>query len=89
MIPENVEEELLAERELADACAVTKTVQARSSAVRESLVAFKFGGSSLLGAERMLHTETVLRSLSDVHVRQQEEEGPTPVRATVRQVEQE
>jgi aspartate kinase len=61
MIPENVEEELLAERELADACAVTKTVQARSSAVRESLVAFKFGGSSLLGAERMLHAAGLVR----------------------------
>jgi aspartate kinase len=61
MIPENVEEELLAERELADARAVTKTVQARSSAVRESLVAFKFGGSSLLGAERMLHAAGLVR----------------------------
>jgi aspartokinase/homoserine dehydrogenase 1 len=50
MNPENAEAELLAERHLAD-----------SPAVRESLVAFKFGGSSLLGAERMLLAAGLVR----------------------------
>jgi bifunctional aspartokinase / homoserine dehydrogenase 1 len=59
MIPENVEEELLAEPQIAGACAPTQ--QASASAVRESLVAFKFGGSSLLGAERMLHAAGLVR----------------------------
>jgi aspartate kinase len=65
MIPENVEEELLAERELAHACAALKNAarnaEERPSGVRESLVAFKFGGSSLLGAERMLHAASLVR----------------------------
>jgi aspartate kinase len=55
MIPENVEEELLAERRLAGVRAAAQDAHANSPAARESLVAFKFGGSSLLGAERMLH----------------------------------
>src|SRR6202040_930274 len=42
-----------AERHLAD-----------SPAVRESLVAFKFGGSSLLGAERMLHSAGLVRPVA-------------------------
>jgi bifunctional aspartokinase / homoserine dehydrogenase 1 len=58
MIPENAEEELLAERHLASARAAA---QASSPAIRESLVAFKFGGSSLLGAERMLHAAGLVR----------------------------
>ena len=52
MIPENVEEDLRAERQIAGARAAT---QQASISAPESLVAFKFGGSSLLGAERMLH----------------------------------
>jgi aspartate kinase len=58
MIPENVEEELLAERQVAGACAAT---QQASVSAPESLVAFKFGGSSLLGAERMLHAAGLVR----------------------------
>jgi aspartokinase/homoserine dehydrogenase 1 len=59
MIPENVEEELLAERQFAGACATTQ--EAGASAESESLVAFKFGGSSLLGAERLLHAASLVR----------------------------
>jgi aspartate kinase len=58
MIPENAEEELLAECHLASARAAA---QVSSLAIRESLVAFKFGGSSLLGAERMLHAAGIVR----------------------------
>ena len=58
MIPENVEEELLAERQVAGACAAT---QQASVSAPQSLVAFKFGGSSLLGAERMLHAAGLVR----------------------------
>jgi bifunctional aspartokinase / homoserine dehydrogenase 1 len=46
---------------LAGLRAVTRDAQAGSPAVRESLVAFKFGGSSLLGAERMLHAAGLVR----------------------------
>jgi bifunctional aspartokinase / homoserine dehydrogenase 1 len=61
MIPENVEEDLLAERHLADARAVAQDATADSPAVHESLVTFKFGGSSLLGAERMQHAAGLVR----------------------------
>jgi bifunctional aspartokinase / homoserine dehydrogenase 1 len=62
MIPENVEEDLLVERDSVGVCAVAKSAGAPSaSALRESLVAFKFGGSSLLGAERMLHAAGLVR----------------------------
>ena len=58
MIPENVEEDLRAERQMAGARAAT---QQASVSAAESLVAFKFGGSSLLGAERMLHAAGLVR----------------------------
>lgn len=61
MIPENVEEELLAECHLAGVRASAHDAQASSPATRESLVAFKFGGSSLLGAERMQHAAGLVR----------------------------
>ena len=61
MIPENAEEELLAECYLASVRAATQDEHANSPAVRESLVAFKFGGSSLLGAERMRHAAGLVR----------------------------
>jgi bifunctional aspartokinase / homoserine dehydrogenase 1 len=58
MIPENVEEDLPAERQIVGARAATQQV---SASAPESLVAFKFGGSSLLGAERMLHAAGLVR----------------------------
>jgi bifunctional aspartokinase / homoserine dehydrogenase 1 len=62
MIPENVEEDLLAERSVASVCAASKGADVGSAAaVRESLVAFKFGGSSLLGAERIRHAAGLVR----------------------------
>jgi aspartate kinase len=61
MIPENVEEELVAECHLAGVRLAKSDTQVTSPATRESLVAFKFGGSSLLGAERMLHAAGLVR----------------------------
>ena len=62
MIPENVEEDLLAERDVASVCAASKDTEVGSTpAVRGPLVAFKFGGSSLLGAERMRHAAALVR----------------------------
>jgi bifunctional aspartokinase / homoserine dehydrogenase 1 len=61
MIPENVEEELLVERQPVGAHAAAQHIRSNSSAARQSLVAFKFGGSSLLGAERMLHAADLVR----------------------------
>jgi bifunctional aspartokinase / homoserine dehydrogenase 1 len=61
MIPENAEENLLADSVLAGARASTHDAHANLSAVRESLVTFKFGGSSLLGAERMLQSADLVR----------------------------
>ena len=67
MIPENVEEQLRAGRDLAEARIVAKRSGGRStSAVRESLVAFKFGGSSLLGAERMRHAAGLVRRVAEL-----------------------
>ena len=62
MIPENVEEDLLAERDVASVCAASKDAEVGSTpTVRGSLVAFKFGGSSLLGAQRMRHAAALVR----------------------------
>ena len=60
MTPENAEEVLLTQRHLAGVRATTHA-KAVSSASREPLVAFKFGGSSLLGAERLLHAAGLVR----------------------------
>jgi aspartokinase/homoserine dehydrogenase 1 len=65
MIPENVEEDLLAERG-AGVWAMSNGQSAVHSSVRESLVAFKFGGSSLLGAERMLHAAGLVRPVAQL-----------------------
>jgi bifunctional aspartokinase / homoserine dehydrogenase 1 len=62
MIPENAEEDLLVERDFADVRAFAVT--SSTPAVRESLVAFKFGGSSLLGAERMLHAAGLVQPVA-------------------------
>lgn len=66
MSPENVEEQLLVERNLADLHASAATEQADSASLRESLVAFKFGGSSLLGAERILHAAGLVRPVAQL-----------------------
>ncbi len=67
MIPENVEEEVLVERDLAGVRAVAKNAVVNATPeVRESLVAFKFGGSSLLGAERMLHAAGLVRPVAQL-----------------------
>jgi aspartate kinase len=60
MIPEQVEEDLQIERNSAGARAMANPAVA-SSSVHESLVTFKFGGSSLLGAKRILHAAGLVR----------------------------
>ena len=64
MIPENVEEELVAVDDVASLRAVSNADVGSPAVVRESLVAFKFGGSSLLGAERMLHSAGLVRPVA-------------------------
>jgi bifunctional aspartokinase / homoserine dehydrogenase 1 len=66
MIPENVEEPLLAERRDAGVCILTGAPTGFVSEARESLVAFKFGGSSLLGAERMLHAAGLVHPVAQL-----------------------
>jgi aspartate kinase len=66
MIPENIEEDLLAERHVAAVSSLSHAPTGSDSAARESLVAFKFGGSSLLGAERMLHAAGLVRPVAQL-----------------------
>jgi aspartokinase/homoserine dehydrogenase 1 len=61
MSSENVQEELRAERELDP----RRGGAVESLAVRESVVVFKFGGSALLGAERMLHATGLVRQVAE------------------------
>jgi aspartokinase/homoserine dehydrogenase 1 len=60
MSSENVPAEIVAERDLDSR--IGGAVE--SPDIRESLVAFKFGGSSLLGAERMLHAAGLVRPVA-------------------------
>jgi aspartokinase/homoserine dehydrogenase 1 len=66
MIPENVEEDLRGERHAAGLCTLSHTPTSADSPARESLVAFKFGGSSLLGARRMLHAAGLVRPVAQL-----------------------
>ncbi len=61
MIPENAEDDLVAVDDVAGVCAVSTAEVDATAATCDSLVAFKFGGSSLLGAERMLHAASLVR----------------------------
>jgi bifunctional aspartokinase / homoserine dehydrogenase 1 len=60
MSSEQVQEEVVPERPLASRLGGA----VESSGDRESVVAFKFGGSSLLGAERMFHAEGLVRPVA-------------------------
>ena len=64
MIPENAEDDLVAVSDIADVRAASNAKANATAAARESLVAFKFGGSSLLGAERMLHAASLVRPVA-------------------------
>src|SRR5262249_52876874 len=55
MGPENLQQEGAAQYRIGD-------VRAARSAMPREIVAFKFGGSSLLGAERMLHAARLVRA---------------------------
>ena len=61
MIPENAEDDLVAVDDVVGVCAVSTAEVDATAATRDSLVAFKFGGSSLLGAGRMLHAASLVR----------------------------
>jgi aspartate kinase len=66
MSPENVQEEPALESVPAEAVSVKRpTIAHQKRAIRRvkspRIVAFKFGGSSLLGAERMLHAAKLVR----------------------------
>ena len=60
MSSEHVQENVEAEAAFAGRFAVSASVGQASS--HQSVVAFKFGGSSLLGAERMLHAADLVRA---------------------------
>ena len=61
MPPENVQEEAANEIDVIPSCALNETSLANPTPLpRESLVVFKFGGSSLLGAQRMLHAASLV-----------------------------
>jgi bifunctional aspartokinase / homoserine dehydrogenase 1 len=64
MIPENAEEDLVVVVNAASVRAVSNSELDATAAARESLVAFKFGGSSLLGAKRMLHAAGLVRPVA-------------------------
>src|ERR1700693_2153528 len=60
MSPEYVQENAEAEAHLAENFVVTASATQASS--QQSVVVLKFGGSSLLGAERMLHAAGLVRA---------------------------
>src|SRR5689334_9336793 len=65
MCPDNVQTEVPAEGDLGrrfGAAGIAETVDARNR--KSEIVAFKFGGTSLLGAKRMLHAASLVHSLA-------------------------
>ena len=67
MPPENVQEEASGEVNLMQSCMLVETGHSNPAPMRrESLVVFKFGGSSLLGAERMLHAAELVRPVGQL-----------------------
>ena len=64
MSPENVQEEVAPEREFHPQfrCAASSK---QTTASRDGLIAFKFGGSSLLGAQRILHAAGLVRPAAE------------------------
>jgi len=67
MSPEKLQEEFVAERDPASVsldASATSNVRGESITKREKIIAFKFGGTSLLGASRMLHAAELVRAAS-------------------------
>jgi len=60
MSPEHTQENVEAESSLAEHFVVT--ANAAETSLHQNVVALKFGGSSLLGAERMLHAAVLVRA---------------------------
>ena len=66
MSPENVQEDLAPEAELAREFRVQRVDLGESSSrPREGVIAFKFGGTSLLGAQRMRHAAGLVRPVAE------------------------
>jgi bifunctional aspartokinase / homoserine dehydrogenase 1 len=66
MSPENVREEVAPEPDLVRQLGLTDAGLTEShSHTHDRLIAFKFGGSSLLGAERMLHAASLVRPVAE------------------------
>src|ERR1700747_753739 len=65
MSPEQVQEELGPEPQLADESRFVGAEAKQTNSAREGLIAFKFGGSSLLGAQRMLHAASLVRPVAE------------------------
>jgi aspartate kinase len=61
MSSESAQEDLVVERNLAGPVAEGRTASESREVTRDSVVAFKFGGTSLLGAQRMLHAAGLVR----------------------------
>ena len=66
MIPENAEDDLPAEGHATGVWVFSDAPTGSYSTARESLVAFKFGGTSLLGAERILHAAGLVRPVAQL-----------------------
>ena len=64
MSPE-AQEELGTEPQVADEFRFVGTEPKQTNSAREGLIAFKFGGSSLLGAQRMLHAASLVRPVAE------------------------
>jgi bifunctional aspartokinase / homoserine dehydrogenase 1 len=65
MSPENVQEELAPEPELIPQFRLEGRDSKQTSPTRDQVIAFKFGGSSLLGAKRMLHAAGLVRPVAE------------------------
>jgi bifunctional aspartokinase / homoserine dehydrogenase 1 len=65
MSPENVQEELAPNAELVPQFRYNSSPTQSNTDARQGFVAFKFGGSSLLGAKRMLHAAGLVRPVAE------------------------
>jgi len=71
MTPENAQENLAGEERAAEFAKLSRFAASRKQTLeqneKQKTVAFKFGGSSLLGAKRMLHAAGLVRDAAEEH----------------------
>jgi bifunctional aspartokinase / homoserine dehydrogenase 1 len=65
MSPENLQEELGVESQFGQEARFKNPASNPTHATREGVIAFKFGGSSLFGAQRMLHAAGLVRPVAE------------------------